>query len=137
MPISLLSCKVYCAYTPSNGAMALLNTISVFRISPLWVCLCVFVGLLSPPLSFFLGLSLSLFESLSLSLSVFISVSLCVCLSVSLLSGPSLSLSLTGLNEPKLQSLENKVFEFEFEFGFSLMRPPPPPPLSRVLLLEI
>ena len=25
-----------------------------------------------------------------------------------------------GLNEPKLQSLENKVFEFEFEFEFSL-----------------
>ena len=24
--------KVYCAYTPSNGAMALLNKISVFRI---------------------------------------------------------------------------------------------------------
>ena len=26
----------------------------------------------------------------------------------------------TGLNKPKLQSLENKVFEFEFEFSCSL-----------------
>ena len=29
----VLSYKIYCAYTPSNGAMALLNKISVFRIS--------------------------------------------------------------------------------------------------------
>ena len=28
----------------------------------------------------------------------------------------------TGLNEPKLQSLENKVFEFEFEFSLSLVQ---------------
>ena len=32
-----LSYKSYCAYTPSNGARALLNTISVFRIPPLFV----------------------------------------------------------------------------------------------------
>ena len=29
----VLSCKIYCVYNPSNGAMALLNKISVFRIS--------------------------------------------------------------------------------------------------------
>ena len=30
--VCVLSYKIYCAYTPSNGAMALLNKISVFRI---------------------------------------------------------------------------------------------------------
>ena len=55
MPISLLSCKVYCAYTPSNGAMALLNTISVFRILSLGLSLCLCRSL-SPPLSFCLSL---------------------------------------------------------------------------------
>ena len=30
--VCVLSYKLYCAYTPSNGAMALLNKISVFRI---------------------------------------------------------------------------------------------------------
>ena len=34
--VCVLSYKIYCAYTPSNGAMALLNNISVFRI----LCVC-------------------------------------------------------------------------------------------------
>ena len=41
----------------------------------------------------------------------------------------------TGLNEPKLQSLENKVFEFEFEFEFSLSLSPSCHWLTELLVL--
>ena len=47
--VCALHYKFYCAYTPSNGAMALLNKISIFRILSLslyiyiYVCVCVCV----------------------------------------------------------------------------------------------
>ena len=66
--VCVLSYKIYCAYTPSNGAMALLNKISVFRI--LSLCLRLF-------------LFLPLFVSVCPSVSAFLFFFLCFCLSVS------------------------------------------------------
>ena len=39
--VCVLTYKVYCAYIPSNGAMALLNKISVFHIPVCLVCMSV------------------------------------------------------------------------------------------------